>query len=63
LGELSRGTAGVLTAPGADLVAAKNAIVVRVHLVETCGGALSGAILGALDEPVARDAASGQIRG
>jgi len=50
LGGLSRGTAGVLAAPSVDLVAAENAVVVRVHLVEACRGALSGPILGALDE-------------
>jgi hypothetical protein len=49
----------MLAAPGADLVAAENAVVVRIHLVEACGGALSGAVLGALDELVARDAANG----
>ena len=49
----------MLAAPGADLVAIEDAVVVRVYLLEPRRGPLSGTILGALNELVPGDAARG----
>lgn len=58
LGGLGSGAARVLAAPGPDLAAVENAVVVCVHLVEPRRRALSRPLLGALDELVSRDAAA-----
>lgn len=58
--------ARVLAAPGADLGAIEDAVVVGVHLVEAGSGPLLGAILGALDILIPGDAAGrrcGRARG
>jgi len=49
----------MLASPGADLGAVENTVVVRVHLVESCGSASSRPVLGTVHVLLSRDAASG----
>src|SRR5215469_11326824 len=50
----------MLAAPSTDLGTVEDAVVVSVHLVEPRRGALPGAILGALNELISGQAASGR---
>src|SRR5438270_2777313 len=57
LGLLRAGAARMLRAPGAELGAVEDAVVIGVHLVEARPGPFRRPILGALDELIPRDAA------
>jgi len=56
---LSPAAARMLASPGADLSAVENTVVVRVHLVESCGSASPRPVLGTVHVLLSRDAASG----
>src|SRR5437764_13244294 len=58
LGLLRAGAARMLRAPGAELGAVEDAVVIGVHLVEARPGPFRRPILGALDELIPRDAAA-----
>src|SRR5438270_179887 len=57
LGLLRGGAARMLGAPGADLGAVEDAVVIGIHLVEARPGPFRCPILGALNELIPREAA------
>ncbi len=55
--------ARMLAAPGADLGAVEDAVVIGIHLVEAGPGPFRCPILGTLDELIPRDAAASSRSG